>query len=62
MKHYFFNFQNILNQYISELPYIRIEDNCDGIIKSTRVIEIHLFIETVMVADGWTSIFIKLFY
>jgi hypothetical protein len=53
MKHDFSNFQNALNQYLSELHYTPVENNCDGIITSTRVIENHLFIETDMVADGY---------
>jgi hypothetical protein len=52
MKHDFSNFQNALKQYLSELQFACVEDNCDGIITSTRVIENHLFIETDMIADG----------
>jgi hypothetical protein len=52
MKHDFSNFQNALNQYLSELHYACVEDNCNGIITSTRLIENHLFIETDMIADG----------
>jgi hypothetical protein len=52
MKHDFSNFQNALNPYLSELHYICVEYNCNGIIISARVIENHLFIVTEMVADG----------
>jgi hypothetical protein len=52
MKYDFSNFQNALNQYLTELHYACIEDNCDGIITFTRVNENHLFIETDIIADG----------
>jgi hypothetical protein len=47
MKHDFYNFQNALNQYLLELYYACVEDNCDWIITSTRVTENHFLLKLI---------------